>query len=269
VLIYISLVYFIKLFIILELQVCICVCGWIWSEFDFKDTWKGIYDLSSNMEMYSLRWEPNELQAVGRHFISTAAAGVVTHLAQRVAMKTALASTLSALALPMSTLQLSGLIGHPWNVAFNRAKKCGKLLASALQKYALGKRPITLCGFSLGARLIFHCLEELANCNAKGIIENAYILGAPVCTDKLRWSRIRKIVSGRLVNGYTVNDWILTAHKTIRMEDSLAGLQKIKCNGVENVDLTSSIPGHLTYRKNVIKALEECNWKKYYKESEI
>ena len=41
-------------------------------------------------------------------------------------------------------------------------------------------RPITLVGYGMGARLIFHCLETLAaegGTEARGIVENAVLIG--------------------------------------------------------------------------------------------
>ena len=211
-----------------RVQVCVCVSGWIWSEADFSSTWAPLYGQHSSTELFSLRWESSELQELGRHFLSAAAAGVVTKVAQNYAMRTVFASTLSALALPMTALQLSGLIGHPWNVVFNRARKCGKLLAHTLINKVLGYRPVTLVGFSHGARLLFHCLEELARCKAMHLIENAYLMGAPVTNDGERWKNIRQVVSGRLVNAFSPSDWILALHQTARAEYGLAGLQPVR-----------------------------------------
>ena len=44
-------------------------------------------------------------------------------------------------------------------------------------------RPITLIGYGMGARLIFHCLEELllSGESAKGIIENVVLMGCYCC----------------------------------------------------------------------------------------
>jgi hypothetical protein len=41
---------------------------------------------------------------------------------------------------------------------------------------------VTLVGYSFGARLIFHCLEELdkAGADGRGIVENAVLLGTPI-----------------------------------------------------------------------------------------
>lgn len=41
-------------------------------------------------------------------------------------------------------------------------------------------------GFSIGARLIFHCLLELARCGARGIVESVVLLGTPVSINSHR-----------------------------------------------------------------------------------
>jgi pimeloyl-ACP methyl ester carboxylesterase len=45
-----------------------------------------------------------------------------------------------------------------------------------------GSRPVTLVGFSMGARVIFHCLEALYKKGdaVHGIVENAVLLGTPI-----------------------------------------------------------------------------------------
>ena len=60
------------------------------------------------------------------------------------------------------------MIDHAWAVALNRAQKAGILLAHILMSGAHGDRPVTLVGYSMGARLIFHCLLELCRHSAKG-----------------------------------------------------------------------------------------------------
>ena len=60
------------------------------------------------------------------------------------------------------------MIDHAWAVALNRAQKAGILLAHILMSGSHGDRPVTLIGYSMGARLISHCLLELCRHNAKG-----------------------------------------------------------------------------------------------------
>lgn len=60
------------------------------------------------------------------------------------------------------------MIDHAWVVALDRAQKAGVLLAQTLMAGGHGDRPVILVGYSMGARLIFHCLLELCRHNAKG-----------------------------------------------------------------------------------------------------
>ena len=53
--------------------------------------------------------------------------------------------------------------------ACNRLQ-AGRLLAHVLMSGAHGDRPITLIGYSMGARLVFHCLLELCRFNSKGAV---------------------------------------------------------------------------------------------------
>lgn len=90
-----------------------------------------------------------------------------------------------------------------------RANAAGLILADSLIDRNLGVRPITLVGFSLGARVIFACLRELANRGAYGLIQNVYLFGSPIVANKDEYLRVRSVISGRFVNGYASNDWIL------------------------------------------------------------
>lgn len=64
-------------------------------------------------------------------------------------------------ALPAALLQLCEMIDSPWILAMERSDEAGKRLAVSLLETA-GQRPITLVGYSLGARVIYSCLTELA-----------------------------------------------------------------------------------------------------------
>lgn len=122
---------------------------------------------------------------------------------------TILVALMSAIQLPMVLTKLSYLIDNPWSVSLARADLAGLILADSLIDRNLGARPITLVGFSLGSRVIFSCLRELAKRGAIGLVQNAYLFGSPIVAKKDEYTRARAIVSGRFVNGYATNDWIL------------------------------------------------------------
>jgi hypothetical protein len=116
---------------------------------------------------------------------------------------------MAALQLPVALTKLAYLIDNPWTVSQTRADMAGLILADSLVDRNLGSRPITLVGFSLGARVIFSCLRELAKRGAFGIVQNAYMFGVPVVAKKDEFIKAKSVVPGRFVNGYATNDWIL------------------------------------------------------------
>lgn len=121
-------------------------------------------------------------------------------------------------------------------------------------------RPVTLIGYSLGARVIFHCLLELAARGAYGIVEDAYLLGCPVMAQKKEWEQIISVVSGRLVNGYSTNDMVLGVlyRASVAVWNNVAGLRPVEgVAGVENIALDDVIQGHLDYRLCMPKVLEK------------
>ncbi|OBS64792.1 hypothetical protein A6R68_06659 [Neotoma lepida] len=82
--------------------------------------------------------------------------------------------------------------------------------------------------------------EEPANC--QGIIEDVVLLGAPVEGDPKYWEPFRKVVSGRLINGYCRGDWLLSfVYRTSSVQLRVAGLQPVLLQDrrMENVDLSS------------------------------
>ena len=147
--------------------------------------------------------------------------------------------------------KLGYLIDNPWSNALDRAKAAGHVLADVLIARSLGVRPITLIGFSLGARLIFYCLVELAKKKALGIVQDVFLLGATVTAPARTWAECRSVVAGRFVNGFARNDWILgyLFRATTGGINTVAGLRPVdNVPALENVDLTDKIAGHTSYR---------------------
>lgn len=159
-------------------------------------------------DMYSVLWEPEMLQSMG-DTINILATEALTQGLQQVLGSTILVALMASLQLPIVLTKLSYLIDNPWTVSMGRANAAGLILADSLIDRNLGVRPITLVGFSLGARVIFAALRELANKGALGLIQNVYLFGSPIVANKDEYLRVRAVISGRFVNGYASNDWIL------------------------------------------------------------
>lgn len=126
---------------------------------------------------------------------------------------TILTALMAALQAPILLTKLSYLIDNPWSNSLARAQLAGLIFADSLIDRNLGTRPITLVGFSLGAKVIFSALMELANKGAYGLIQNVYIFGSPLVAKKDEFLKAKTVVSGRFVNGYATNDWILGAYR--------------------------------------------------------
>lgn len=114
---------------------------------------------------------------------------------------------------------------------------------------------MTLVGFSLGARVIFHCLKELArHPKGAGIIENAYLLGAPVTGNPKEWEVFEDVVAGRIVNAYIRHDWMLKfVYRTASVQYKIAGTAPVQWDNrrMINMDLTNVVNGHMDYMKKM------------------
>ena len=169
--------------------------------------------------------------------------------------------------------KLSYLIDNPWSTSLDRASACGlvchlqflltQLLADCLMHRHLGQRPVSLAGYSLGSRVIYYCLLELAKAKAYGLVQDVYLFGCPVIIKQKECLRAQSVVAGRFVNGYKRNDWILgyLFRATSTGVGRVAGLQPIEnCGDIENLDCTDIVGGHLMYRDAIPKLMKEAGF---------
>ena len=159
-------------------------------------------------DIYSLHWEPDMLQSMG-DTIRILATEALTQGLQQVLAATILTALMASLTLPIWLMKLSYLLDNPWSVSLDRSDAAGLILADSLIDRNLGARPITLVGFSLGARVVFACLKELASRGAYGLVQNVYLFGSPIVANKDEYCKVRTVIAGRFVNAYSTNDWIL------------------------------------------------------------
>ncbi|SMR52792.1 unnamed protein product [Zymoseptoria tritici ST99CH_1E4] len=212
-------------------------------------------------DIYSVNWEPEMLQSTGQT-IQILGTEALTQTIQQVLGATILTTLMAGLSTPMILAKMSYLIDNPWTVSLARADATGLILADSIIDRNLGVRPITLVGFSLGSRVIFSCLKELARRGAFGLIQNVYMFGSPVVVKKDEYIRARSVVHGRFVNGYATNDWILgylfraTSGGIMRV----AGLASVDVTGIENINVTEHVPGHMAYRAMMPTLLSNAGW---------
>lgn len=147
--------------------------------------------------------------------------------------------------------KLGYLIDNPWSNALDRSYAAGLVLADVILQRHAGVRPVSLIGFSLGARSIFYALVELARQKAFGLVQDVFIFGTTVTANRTQWLEARSVVSGRFVNGFASNDWMLgyLFRATSGGINTVAGLRPVETvPGMENVDVTDIITGHMSYR---------------------
>ncbi|KAK7262925.1 hypothetical protein RJT34_30506 [Clitoria ternatea] len=239
-----------------RLGVEILVSGFVFEKEDFIRPWEG---QSDNLERYALQWESKNLIAVSTAIQDWLTSRLAMELMKRGAMMTVLSSLLTALAWPAALLAATDFIDSKWTIAINRSNKAGKLLADVLLRGLQGNRPVTLIGYSLGARVIFKCLQCLAKTeNSAELVERVVLLGAPISIKDEDWEAARKMVAGRFVNAYSRNDWMLgVAFRASLLTKGLAGIQPIDVPGIQNVDVTDHIEGHSSYLWATQKILDQ------------
>ncbi|KAI1608655.1 hypothetical protein EDD36DRAFT_447476 [Exophiala viscosa] len=242
-----------------RLRVTIGITGWLTKEEEVTQPWRVLGD---GGEPFALRWELQALMNLGNalgNFISSKAWG---YIKKEIIKRTILAGLWSALMLPFGILKIAKMVDSPFGVAKLRAMKAGEVLADALINKAQGERPVSLVGHSLGARVIYSCLLALARREAFGLIESVVLIGAPVPSDDEVWRSMRSVVTGRVINVYSENDYILAfLYRTSSVQLGIAGLQEIKgVYGVESYDMSGDVTGHLKYQNMVGKILTEVGW---------
>ncbi|XP_061350894.1 uncharacterized protein LOC133295968 [Gastrolobium bilobum] len=247
-----------------HLAVRISISGLAFEEKDFVEPWEGQND---NMERYVLQYESKNLIALSTAIQDWLTSRIAIELMKDGAMLTVLSSLVAALAWPATLVTTFDLIDSKWAIAVDRSDKAGNVLAEVLLKGLQGNRPVTLVGFSLGARVIFKCLQCLAESKGDnaGLVERVVFLGAPISIRDENWEAARKMVAGRFVNAYSANDWTLgITFRASLLSQGLAGIQPVDLPGIENVDVTQLIEGHSSYLRMTQKIVEQLELDNYY-----
>jgi hypothetical protein len=229
-----------------RLRVAIAVSGWLREPDEVSKPWRYI---STGTEGFALRWELEALLKLGHSLESFVTSAAWGYAKKKIIEQTVFAAMTAAL-WPLGLLKIATVLDNPYSVAKYRSEKAGEVLADALINKVQGERPVTLVGYSLGARLIYSCLQKLAERKAFGLIENVVLVGAPCPSDVADWRRIRSVVSGRCVNVFSKKDYILGfLYRTSSVQLGIAGLQPVVgVKGVQNVDVSELVDGHLQYR---------------------
>lgn len=261
-----------------RLRVTLGVSGWLTRKTESTNPWQC---LGEHSEVYAVRWELDTLTKLGNSLEtlvrsaawSTAKKEIIARTSEprsRLPRQTANSANLHGPVIaslidarwPDSLLRISKIVDNNWNNGMVRADKLGAALADVIISRQQGERGVSLIGYSLGARAIYSCLMALAEKRAFGLVENAVMMGLPAPSEPVVWCVMKSVVSGRLVNVYSENDYILGfLYRTSSIEFGVAGLQRVTgVDGVENVDVTAKVSTHTRYQYLVGTILQHIGW---------
>ena len=221
--------------------------------------------LHATHDVHLLRWETSLQLKLGdsvpKLFRSTG-----SQVVQNMILPASLAAVNQAVSLPLTIIKLSNYIDGVWTLMEKRADIAGRALAMSIVENVYNRRrPVSLIGFSMGARLIFSCLQYLSallekDCSVGDIIEDVVLLGCPVSTERSLWESIRPVINGRLINGYSSTDLVLSfLYRIEGLRLFVAGVSPVSSPLVENVDLSSVISYHGDYALKMRQLLELLN----------
>ncbi|KAM7193578.1 Protein of unknown function (DUF726) domain containing protein [Naviculisporaceae sp. PSN 640] len=242
----------------MRLRVTIGVNGWLTEEKDITGPWEFLGDDS---EVFALRYEVDSLMGLGQSLKDLVSSRSWNFVKAEILKRTVLATLWSAL-WPAYLLSAAAGVDNPFSLARNRSEKAGEILADAIINRVQGERPVTLIGYSLGARAIYSCLRSLAARQAFGLVDTVVFIGSPVPSNTQHWQIMRSVVSGKIYNAYSENDFLLAfLYRATSIQLGVAGLQPIQgVEGVENINLTEEVQGHLRYAGNIAKILDRCGF---------
>ncbi|CAI6339054.1 unnamed protein product [Periconia digitata] len=230
-----------------RLRVSIGISGWLSSTADVNKPWEVID--SAGTEAFALRFELDAMLRLGNSLNDVLFSYAWDGITYTIVSRTLLGALYAGL-WPLGLVKVASVLDNPFSIALSRADKAGKVLAHALIDGVQGKRPVSLMGYSIGARVIHACLVELAEQHAFGLVESVVLMGAPTSADSRSWRQIRSVVAARVVNVYSTEDYILGfLYRSTKLEFGVAGLQEVRdVHGIENVDMSKMVNGHDQYR---------------------
>ena len=242
-----------------RLRLTVAVTGWLTEPQQITLPW---LSLSPDAETFSLRWELQALQDLGNALRNLVMSEAWSTLRKELIKRTVLAALYSAIMAPLAIRKVLKIVDSPFGIAKMRAMKAGEVLADALIERVQGERPVSLVGMSLGSRVIYSCLLALARRKAFGLVENVVMMGSAVPSDAEAWRAMRGVVSGRLINVYSSQDYILAVmYRATSAQLGIAGIQAVESvSGVENFDVSELVGGHLSYMGKTGQVLELVGW---------
>mmetsp|Transcript_26915 Transcript_26915/g.56828 ORF Transcript_26915/g.56828 Transcript_26915/m.56828 type:complete len:1346 (-) Transcript_26915:42-4079(-) len=119
--------------------------------------WTRLYGTT---DIHTVTWDGKMLSSLC-HIVENMALEVSSQATKVALQYSVIGAIISAVAIPSALITASKLIDDPYQIVVIRADEAGKELAKCLLQ-SDERRPVTLVGFSFGARVVYSCLRELA-----------------------------------------------------------------------------------------------------------
>lgn len=201
--------------------------------------------------LYGVTWSSKSLRSLGFAF----GKGVSGHGLQAVLNRAVLLGRRGLLRRlgPMATLTSCYLLaGNPWHVAMVNARTAGRKLADAIAHSP--QSSFTLAGHSLGCRVIYFALLELANRRVCKVDDVILLGGAVGRANAAGWERAAGSVRGTIHNCFSRQDHVLKYLYTSSnlFLSSPIGFSPIiaPIAGIQNHDLTHLVGSHMTWKSH-------------------
>eukprot|EP00538_Stauroneis_constricta_P012562 CAMPEP_0119557630 /NCGR_PEP_ID=MMETSP1352-20130426/9239_1 /TAXON_ID=265584 /ORGANISM="Stauroneis constricta, Strain CCMP1120" /LENGTH=1297 /DNA_ID=CAMNT_0007604767 /DNA_START=274 /DNA_END=4167 /DNA_ORIENTATION=+ len=244
-------------------------------------------------DLHTLTWESQVLSGLS-HIVETMATEVTSQTTKQVLGATAVGAIFAAVAIPSALLTASQLIDDPYQIVILRADEAGIELARCLL-LSQERRPVSLIGYSFGARVIFTCLTELARHQElweyqqsltpqelrkykrdnrhkllngdneildyvrepASIVQDVIVMGLPRTMEAQAIATARYMAGGNFVNCYSRKDWLLSLMFLARAGTQTCGTHPIdNIPGIENYNVTDLVEAHAKYGDAVPKILK-------------
>ncbi|KAL9943439.1 hypothetical protein D7B24_007800 [Verticillium nonalfalfae] len=241
-----------------RMKFAIGVSGWLTKEDGFVVPFQCF---GPQAECFTLRYEVENLMSLGTALelvIKSATWAMVKKEMNRRHVMTCLKDG----KWPVGLVRVSKILDNPWSIGMVRCEKAGMALAECIGRKTQGDRPVSLVGYSLGARVIYTCLMALAERRQFGLVESVVIIGAPAPSDPGIWCAMKSVVSSRLINIFSENDYVLGfLYRTSNTHSGVAGLEPVTgVEGVENFSVSRGFNGHFRYQFMVGSILKMVGW---------
>ncbi|OMJ93837.1 hypothetical protein SteCoe_3164 [Stentor coeruleus] len=221
---------------VLTLTTTITISGFLSEEDSEEINWQPLLKSPYQGETYSLKWDSSSLKEI------------ITSIVPEIGQAVWSAAKSEWYKLPVIA---AGLIkANPFQATTKKAKITGKKLAEVISKDKIFQgKCVTLIAFSLGTKIVYSCLKELAKTKIK--VQDVILMGGAAENKISKWTPLVRAVSGRFINVYCKEDGILNKLYKMSTLKTPIGASPIQVPEIENWNISDLVQSHLEYRHKI------------------